>query len=281
MGNINKKEITLIFEKMKQQKEAGFNELYSKYNKLVQKIAYSVLKNEEESEDLSQIVFAKIYELPKEKLPSTNASSWLYSVTKNEAITYIKKKKECIDLDSIYNISSEDKEINDILEKDSFNRLINKLPEKEKEIVSLKILSQMSFKDIGNMLNMPTATAQWHYYKATNLLKILIGNISMFIIAIGAYIKSKVQKKIANSAEMSEDKFIGENVIENSQNQTITNETEVEIEQNTIQPDLKPEEANITNTVLLCSTTIFLILTIIFIIISKKYQQISNKKKSK
>lgn len=281
MGNIDKKEISAIFVKIKEQKEEGFKELYRNYHKLVQKIAYSILRDEEESKDMCQTVFAKIYELPKEKLPSTNASSWLYTVTKNETITYLKKKKEYIDLDSIYNISNEDREIDDIIERDSFNRLINKLPQKEKEIVSLKILSQMSFRDIGKMLNMPTATVQWHYYKATKTLKILIGNISMFIIAIGAYIKSKMQKKISNSEAISEDKFIDQNVQENSQNQTIDNETENKIEQNTIQPDSNLKELDITNTILLCSTTIFLILTIIFIIISKKYQQNSIKKKSK
>lgn len=280
MNSINKKEITSIFKKMKEQKEAGFNDLYNKYNQLVKRIAFSILKDEEESKDISQIVFTKIYKLPKEKLPITNESSWLYSVTKNETLTYIKKRKEYIELESIYNISSEDKDIDDIIEKDSFNRLIDKLPDKEKEIVSLKILSQMSFRDIGNMLNIPTATVQWHYYKATKTLKILIGNLSMFIISIGAYINSRRQK-IANSAEMSEDKFIDQDVTENSQNQTISNEIENNIEQNTIVQDLRPEETDITSTILLCSATIFLMLTIIFIIISQKYQQIARKKKSK
>ncbi len=280
MNNINKKELTSIFEKMKEQKEAGFNELYNKYNQLVQKISFSILKNKEESKDISQIVFTKIYKLPKEKLPSKNASSWLYSVTKNETLTYLKNKKNHLDLEKIYNVSSEDKEINDIIEKDSFNRLINKLPEKEKEIVSLKILSQMSFREIGNMLGIPTPTVQWHYYKATKTLKLLIGNLSMLIISIGAYISSRRQK-VANKAEITEDQFINQNITENFENQIITNETESNIDQNTIAQASNSEEVNIVNTVLLCSTTIFLILTIIFIVISKKYQQNANKKKSK
>ena len=69
MNSINKKEITSIFEKMKEQKEAGFNDLYNKYKQLVKKIAFSILKDEEASKDISQIVFTKIYKLPKEKLP--------------------------------------------------------------------------------------------------------------------------------------------------------------------------------------------------------------------
>lgn len=281
MGNIDKKEIASIFEKIKEQKEEGFNELYRNHNKLVQKIAYSILKDEEESKDICHTVFAKIYELPKEKLPTTNATSWLYTVTKNETITYLKKKKEHLDLDSIYNISNEDRDIHGIIERDSFNRLIDKLPRKEKEIVTLKTLAQMSFRDIGNMLDMPTATVQWHYYKATSTLKILIANLSMFIIAIGAYIKSKMQKKIANNADMSEDKFISKDENENFENQISTNESENNVGNSTIHIDRVPQETNVKNTLLLCTTTFFLILTIIFIIILKKYQQIAHKNKSK
>lgn len=45
-------------------------ELYTEYRDLVYKIAFSILKNKENAEDVTQNVFTKIVTMPKEKLPT-------------------------------------------------------------------------------------------------------------------------------------------------------------------------------------------------------------------
>lgn len=52
-------------------------------------------------------------------------------------------------------IPYEDTELNKIIDEDSYKRLMNKLDEKEREIVNLKVIAGMKFKDISNLLNMP------------------------------------------------------------------------------------------------------------------------------
>ena len=94
MKNIDKKELHSIFTNLRIDKEKSFNELYEKYSKLIYNIAFSILKSRENSEDVMQNVFSKIYKLDNEKLPSDNEASWLYSITKNEAINYMKKLKK-------------------------------------------------------------------------------------------------------------------------------------------------------------------------------------------
>ena len=67
----NEKELHELFIKMKNtiEKEEAFNTLYKNYHKLVYGIAFSILKNKDDSEDVSQTVFSKIYKLSKSKLP--------------------------------------------------------------------------------------------------------------------------------------------------------------------------------------------------------------------
>ena len=60
MSNINKKELSDIFNKLKENRNEGFNELYTKYNKVIYGVAFSILKNKENSEDVVQTVFTKI-----------------------------------------------------------------------------------------------------------------------------------------------------------------------------------------------------------------------------
>ncbi len=155
MKKINKNELHQIFTNLRNNKEKSFNELYEKYNKLIYAIAFAILKNKENSEDIVQIVFTKIYGLEVEKLPTSNEASWLYTLTKNEALNYIRKQKNEVNLEEIENILYDDNEIQEIIDRDAYNRIIKKLSPQEKEIVNLKILGDMKFKDIAKLLDMP------------------------------------------------------------------------------------------------------------------------------
>ncbi len=199
MEKINKKELKELFGEIKHDNKVAFEKLYNKYNRLVYGVAFSMLKSKQDAEDIVQTVFTKIYVIDKSKLPSSNEATWLYSVTKNETINFLKKKSSNLNLESIYEIEDANNEINKIIDQDSYNRLIRKLNDKEKEIVSLKILGNFSFDEIGKILNTPTGTIKWKYYKSINTLKILLGNLGMFIVSfVSSIITFKSDKKTSN-----------------------------------------------------------------------------------
>ena len=129
MEKIKKQDLHLTFQQIKNGDSDKINVLYNKYNRLVYGIAFSMLKNVEDSEDVVQTVFTKIFQIDKDKLPITNEASWLYSLTKNETLNYLRKQKEDVSLDDIYYIAEEDEELNKIIEKDKYNRIISKLNE--------------------------------------------------------------------------------------------------------------------------------------------------------
>lgn len=130
-------------------------------------------------------------QLSTDKLPTINELSWLYTVTKNQTIEYIRKQRDCVDIDALYDIANQESEIDEIIDIDSYNKIIDSLEDKEKEIISLKIFANFTFKEIGQMLGMPTGTVQWKYYKSMHTLKILLGNLSLFAITSILYVKSR------------------------------------------------------------------------------------------
>ena len=299
MGKINVKELEELFIEIKYGNKIAFEKLYNNYNKLIYSIAYSILKNKQDAEDVVQIVFEKLYLIDKEKLPNRNESSWLYSITKNETINYLKHNKNNIDLDSIYNIGDDNNEINKIIDQDSYNRLISKLNNKEKEIISLKIISNLSFEEIGKLLKEPTGTIKWRYYKAVNTLKILLSNLGMSIITFVIGIKTLFNKKVSDKVE--QDKTIGNNTTEQTGENTNaetkkgqenlkdevksdvseSQDKETRNEINIVSQPTNTEIINSSGVCILSISFIFLIITIIFSIIFAKYQLKSRKKLSK
>ena len=294
MKSINKQELHLIFQEIKQGNYNKLDDLYCKYNKLIYNIVFSILKNRENSEDIVQIVFMKIFQMDKNKLPTTNESTWLYSLTKNETLNYLRKKKQEVNLDEIYYITEEDKELNKIIDKDNYNRIIAKLNKQEREIISLKILSNMSFKEISSLLDMPMGTVQWKYYTSLYTLRLLLGNISMVIIGMLIYIKSNMSNRKMEQTNINNDIEIDNENISDKKEQS-ENETSSSIEsdinstddifQNEIIEVQEPQKVDYENTNLnigiLSFTGIFLLFSIIFAIIFIKHQQKAKQNVSK
>lgn len=219
MSKIDEKELKNLFDEFKEDNKSNFEKFYLKYNKLVYGIAFSILKNKEDSEDIVQIVFSKLYSLSKENFPSKSEASWIYSLTKNETISFLRKQSNNINFDNIYEIQDYNNEINNVIDKIEFNSLIDKLNELEKQIVSLKIISGFSFDEIGRLLKLPTGTVKWKYYKSINNLKVLLGSLGMFIITFVIGIKTLFNK----DRSINQEEFI---VSDENLNEIVQNEDE-------------------------------------------------------
>ena len=294
MNRINEKELKQLFTELKSSNnKVAFETLYKQYNKLVYRIAFTILKNKEDSEDVVQAVFSKIYTLSKDKLPLDNISTWIYSVTKNESISLFRKKKNTLDLDSIYEIADTDNEINNIVDQDSYNRLISRLNDKGKEVVSLKVLTNLTFDEIAKLLNESAGTVKWRYYKSIHTLKLLLSNLGMFIITFVIGLKTitinknKIQSEqsTAPNNEADQEKEDSQNLTE-SVLQEETKNTDLEDvykEENNIKQEETKEEIQVPvdnqdNNInyydigIIAISGIFLLFTIIFLINFIKHQ---------
>ena len=294
MNRINEKELKQLFTELKSSNnKVAFETLYKQYNKLVYRIAFTILKNKEDSEDVVQVVFSKIFTLSKDKLPLDNISTWIYSVTKNESISLFRKKKNILDLDSIYEIVDTDNEINNIVDQDSYNRLISRLNDKGKEVVSLKVLTNLTFDEIAKLLNESAGTVKWRYYKSIHTLKLLLSNLGMFIITFVIGLKTitinknKIQSEqsTAPNNEADQEKEDSQNLTE-SVLQEETKNTDLEDvykEENNIKQEETKEEIQVPvdnqdNNInyydigIIAISGIFLLFTIIFLINFIKHQ---------
>jgi RNA polymerase sigma factor (sigma-70 family) len=289
MENLKSKnaELGRIFKEFKENDMSSYDFFYKEYYSLIYGIVFSILKNKENSEDVVQNVLIKIFSLDKSKFPDRGSLSWLYTVSKNEALNYLRKNKQFVNIEEIYEIKEETDEIEKIIDVHTYNKIINGLNEKEKEIVSLKILSNFTFKKIGQLLKMPTATVQWKYYKAVDSLKISLGNLAMFMITfIVLVVKNKIlTNKDSNSIQENNQIEINEkesNVRENeslkatSSADTFECIVPAESSESSIEID---KEENITDGVLISFCGIFLMFFIIFSIFFKNRQQKRRKKR--
>lgn len=289
MRKINDIQLKELFIEIKNNNKIAFEKLYNQYNKLVYGIAFSILKNNQDSEDIVQNVFTKLYTMDKSKLPNNNEATWIYSVTKNETLNFLQKKHSDISLENVYEIEDTD---NEIIDKDTYNRLISKLDDKEKEIISLKILANFSFDEIGTLLNKPTGTIKWKYYKSIHTLKILLGNLGMFFVSFissiiffknGAKKSDTVKEDVCDTEDNNfiEDEETKRDPTEENKENIISDENEEQIQENVVVDVPVRNNINYMGIGFMGISSVFFITTIIFSIIFAKHQLKRRKKLSK
>ena len=128
-------------------------ELYARYGHLVFGTCMKYLKNKENAEDISMQLFEK---LPL-KLVQNEISffkSWLYMMTKNECLMYLRKKKE-VPMEFIQ-IDSEEEALNPKIILESKISLLEKaidlLKSPQKECIKLFYIEDNSYEQIASML---------------------------------------------------------------------------------------------------------------------------------
>ncbi len=198
MTQADKDNMHNIFVDIRNDRKAGLDKLFKQYRRQLYGISYSILKNKDDAEEVLQTVLLKLMKIDNELLPNQNEWSWIYSVMKNTSINYLRKNKSTFDIDEIYNISSEDDDIEKVIDKDKFNRMIAPLNDDEKEIVSLKILSELSFSEIADIKDTPEGTVKWKYYKALNTVKSMIGSILILCASVALYLRPQSKPDIVN-----------------------------------------------------------------------------------
>ena len=77
-------------------------------------------------------------------LPKTFALQKHGRMHKKQKKDYLRKQHNDIDIDTIYDIPDKDNKINEIIDRNTYNKMIDGLEKKEKEIVSLKVLTNFN-----------------------------------------------------------------------------------------------------------------------------------------
>lgn len=141
-------------------KEAGskdaFGIIYERYGHLVMGLCLKYLKDEEEAKDLCASIFerlgAKIL-----KHPITYFKSWLYQLTKNECLMYLRKTQVYfvpIDLMQLEAPSEDQRKIEREKQYQLLEQAINDLNEVQATCIRLFFLDDLSYLEIARQLNL-------------------------------------------------------------------------------------------------------------------------------
>lgn len=183
--------LSTVLDLIKNRNQTGFDLLYEHHYKLLFSTAFTITKSEEDSRDVVQNVAYKLAKMSANKFPETGQVAWLYRVVKNEAINFMKNRKECEQLDDSIEIPIIDKNLNELFDMEHYYSLIENLNENQKKVVTLKVLGELSHKEIAMMLDKPIGTIQWIYNTSIKQLRISLASMVSCILVLSTGIVSR------------------------------------------------------------------------------------------
>ncbi|WP_279283106.1 sigma-70 family RNA polymerase sigma factor [Clostridium sp. C2-6-12] len=138
---------------------------------LIYKYLISIGAAKEDAEDIVQETFIKAYE-NIDILIDGNIKAWMFKVSINKFYTLYKKSKVNISLTDELSVAIEgDFNIGHIDNAIEMNRVLDLLKESEKNLLVLKYSMGLSYKNIGNLLNIEEGSAKTLCYRARNKFK--------------------------------------------------------------------------------------------------------------
>ena len=162
------------------------DELVSRYQRKLFVYMYRFIGNKEETEDLLQNVFFKVFKYCENFDTQRKFSSWIYRIAHNEAVNYIKRKsiKKFISLEDF--VSSKDRIetktdakspmevwISKELRKEMEDAL-KKLPDKYREVLEMRYFAEKSYEEIGKVLKKPVNTVGTLINRAKKKLEVVV-----------------------------------------------------------------------------------------------------------
>ena len=143
-----------LIREIKADNMVAFDVFYKKYSKKLYKFGFSIIKSQEDTENLIQDVFLILWENRHRIEKDSSIKSYLFSIAYNSAITIIRKKikeSEFLDyLKSIQEINDEsvnvELEYNELTNK--LGEIINVLPKRQKEVYLLMNLWSLLFQPV-------------------------------------------------------------------------------------------------------------------------------------
>jgi RNA polymerase sigma-70 factor (ECF subfamily) len=160
----------LIEDCRKGNRKAQFR-LYEQYSKAMYNLAYRILNNREDAEDILQEAFVECFRnLDSFRFEST-FGAWLKKIIVNKCLNHIKKKKIDLTLCETLPTTIYEEEEEVIYETRKIFKSIELLPDGYRIILTLYLLEGYDHSEISQILGISESTSKSQYSRAKEKLK--------------------------------------------------------------------------------------------------------------
>lgn len=157
--------------------QEAFRELISLYKERLYWHIRNMVKDHDDTDDVLQNTFLKIYRNIDQFKGESKLYSWMYRIATNESITFLNKKakRQQITSEELQN------QIIDNLESDVYfegreiqlklQKAIATLPDKQQQVFNMKYFEELKYREISEILNTSEGALKASYHLASKKIE--------------------------------------------------------------------------------------------------------------
>lgn len=161
--------------------QKAYTALMEKYKKSVYHLILKIIRSPEDAEDLLIVSFAKAFDHLDQYSSDFAFSTWLYKITSNTCIDFLRKKKidkvsleiqENTVLDSL-NFSTNTDPEKDLIRLQRIDKLkhaVSSMDEIFSRVIALRYFKEYSYEEISEELDIPIGTIKVQLHRAKKIL---------------------------------------------------------------------------------------------------------------
>lgn len=167
--------------------EPAFERLIQRYSGYVASMAYNIMQDMHLANDISQEVFVKLHSKLRHLNDTSKFKSWLFRIVRSTCLDALRKVR--FKTSSIHQFSEETVDLPDdgskepaaSVESEELKEkvlsIISSLPKIHQQIIILKHLRNMTYREMADFLGIPSATVESRLYRARMMLKDKLENL--------------------------------------------------------------------------------------------------------
>lgn len=164
----------ILVERLKQGCTDAFESVYDTYKNYVYSLAWRVLQNSHDAEEVVQDVFLKVYKKAASFKGNASLKTWIYRISVNAALTRLKKKRTIAGrISNVVDLAvfRDKKSTAGDQARDFADELLRRLPEDQRMCLVLKEIEGFNYEEIAELTNIPAGTVKSRVSRAKQFLR--------------------------------------------------------------------------------------------------------------
>lgn len=165
-----------LVARARQNDPAAFEQLVRRHQRYVFNVAYRVLGDAIEAEDVTQEAFVRAWRGLPGFREQARFTTWLYRITQNLCLNRLPKlRRELLQVEPFEDMRDDaapsPPDLFEAQEQMAFlHTELRRMPEKYRLVLSLRYLQHLSYEEIAAALDVPLGTVKTHIHRARRLL---------------------------------------------------------------------------------------------------------------
>lgn len=166
-----------LIKKFNRGNREAFNILVKKYMDSTYNYYYSITQDPSDADELTQQVFIKVFKSLKNFRFESAFSTYLYRIKVNTLNSYFSNNRwrSFLGLEQAPELQTNDQDFEQKALSIELWKAVEKLPKKQRSVVSLRIAENLPFKEVSKVLDISEGAAKNNYKHAVTSLRKIMG----------------------------------------------------------------------------------------------------------